>query len=508
MEIVNVTENATFARVKLGDIRPNRFRNLDRWPLEQEVLDKLKQSIHETGFWNNLQAIENERGEVELRFGHHRLAAGLELFGPDYEAAIEIVPYRGEWNLQRALLMENSIGRNKIMHTHEIVYQLMHWWDDVVFEQYPTWGKLLKANENNELQDQAVKFNRWDLETYFGDQDGNGPSHYTQGVNYGIGHEVIAKMLAGAEKQSDIKEALAALEPTARRKRGLERKAAEERATAEKERLEAERIKEELEAERRKAEQEARERQVELARIAAEQQAIAEAAKKAKEAEEQRRLIQQAEQQARELEAKKQAAKELHERAQREHKDRQKTIKDKEDNAVRSEIRAKQKEQALDRREWYDARASEVFGNVPVHGQTFRQAVSQETVRPYLDTENLVPFAQAIKAKYGDNLTAEKIRQEVNENFREFKRTLKLKEKEVRDAEEKDNPESKLLRLAKEAGQAFSQAADKLYALNGFLKEYRIAGAKGVGVEVFLQGRAKLERAFKEFESLSPVNPK
>ena len=48
MEIVNVTENANFARVKLGDIRPNRFRNLDRWPLEQEVLDKLKQSISES----------------------------------------------------------------------------------------------------------------------------------------------------------------------------------------------------------------------------------------------------------------------------------------------------------------------------------------------------------------------------------------------------------------------------------------------------------------------------
>ena len=50
------------------------------------------------------------------------------------------------------------------MHTNEIVHQLMHWWDDVVFERYPTWGKLLKANENNELQDQAINFKSLELE--------------------------------------------------------------------------------------------------------------------------------------------------------------------------------------------------------------------------------------------------------------------------------------------------------------------------------------------------------
>ena len=503
MEIITMTENASFARVKLGNIRPNRFRNLERWPLEQDILDKLKKSITETGFWNNLQAIENEKGEIELRFGHHRLAAGLELFGQDYEVAIEIVPYRGEWNLQRALLMENSIGRNKIMHTHEIIHQLMHWWDDVVFEKYPTWWKLLKANKNNEIQDQAVNFNRLDLEAYFGQQDENGPGHYTQCVKYGIGHEVITKMLAGTEKQSDIKEALTALEPTARRKRGLELKAAEERAKAEAERAEAERIKAEQEAARRKAEQEAKERQAELDRITEEQRQIAAAAKKAKEAEEQKRLNEQAEQRARDLEAKKKAAVELHELAQREHKERQKSVKEKEDNAMRSEIRAKQKEQALERREWYDARASEVFGAIPSHGRAFRQAVSQESVQPYLDTENLLPFAKAIQAKYGDSLTSEKILYEVNNNFREFKKTLKLREKEIIDVEERDNPEAKVLRFAKEAGQALSQAADKINALVSVLKELKITKASGVGVEAFLNGRAKIERALNGFDNLS-----
>jgi len=451
METIVVTEHATFARVKLGDIKPNRFRNLDRWPLEQEVLDKLKQSIHETGFWNNLQAIENERGEIELRFGHHRLAAGLELFGPEYEAAIEIVPYRGEWNLQRALLMENSIGRNKIMHTHEIVYQLMHWWDDVVFEKYPTWFECIES------EDQAVKFNRLDLEAYFGKQDENGPGHYSQSVNYGIGHEVIAKMLAGAEKQSDIKEALAALEPTARRKRGMELKAAEERATAEKERAEAERIKEELEAKQRQAIQERRDREAELERIAREQSRLEGEARKAKE---------------QELEAKKQAAREFHDRVQREHRERQAKIAESESKARQADTRASQQEQALERREWYDAKASEVFG-LPSHGTAFRQAVSNEKVRPFIQTAELVPFAQAIRAELElrskelgrDLLTASNIMALVNENFQSFRQGIKRLEKLSRQKQETMDPVVKLARLYEEWEAAVEEATHKFDAL-------------------------------------------
>lgn len=494
MEIVNVTENANFARVRLGDIRPNRFRNLDRWPLEQEVLDKLKQSINETGFWNNLQAIENERGEIELRFGHHRLAAGLELFGPDYEAAIEIVPYRGEWNLQRALLMENSIGRNKIMHTHEIVTQLAAWWDDKVFNEYPTWEEAVE-DRCNFFEVKAGNFTSLNLlNEYFTGHGEVGARAYARCVKYGIGREVIEKMLAGAEKQSDIKEALTSLEPTARRKRGLELKAAEERAKAEAERAEAERIKAEQEAARRKAEQEAKERQAELDRIAAEQRRIEEEARNAKAEKERQRLANEAEQRARDLEAKKKAAADLHERAQREHKDRQKLVAEKEAKARQAESKATQKEQSLNRREWYDARASEVFGNIPSHAAEFRRAVSSEVVRPYLETENLVPFAKAIQAKYGEKLTAQDIRKEVNENFREFKKTLKLKEKEVREAEEKENPALRLIRLMDQAITDLNRVSSTLFDIEQVMKTNQFTSLQGPRVDSFREALDKVAK--------------
>jgi len=499
METVNVTDNATFARVKLGNIRPNRFRNLERWPLEQEILDKLKQSIGETGFWNNLQAIENERGDIELRFGHHRLAAGLELFGPDYEVAIEIVPYRGEWNLQRALLMENSIGRNKIMHTHEIVHQLMHWWDDVVFEKYPTWWECIESD------DRAVNFNRPELESYFGAQE-SGIGNYTQGVKYGIGSEVIAKMLAGAEKQNDIKEALAALEPTARRKRGMALRAAEDRAKAEAERAEAEelrreaqRIHEELERGRKEAEAAAAARQAEIDRIeqekrAAEEQAKHERNEANRKAAEEKRKAADARMAAlkKEQEAKKQATAELHERALREHKERQKTVVEKETKARQAAIKADQKERALERREWYDARASEVFGNVPGHAAEFRRSVSQDAVRPYLDTENLAPFAKAIQAKYGEKLTSADIRREVNENCREFKKTLQLKEKKIREEIEKDNPALKLIGLMDRAVTDLNRVSSTLFEIEQVMKTNQFTSLQGPRVGAFKDALEKV----------------
>lgn len=72
---------------------------------------------------------------------------------------------------------------------------LAHWWDDEVFEQYPTWeacvaGPLFSADQ---------------LERYFGPPiESNagilgGAGAYKKGVKYGIGREVLAKILEGTE---------------------------------------------------------------------------------------------------------------------------------------------------------------------------------------------------------------------------------------------------------------------------------------------------------------------
>ena len=147
----------------------------------------------------------------------------------------------------RALHMENAVNRNKVMHTHEVVAQLTRWWDDEVFEKYPSWEECTGAGF----------FTSPRLVEFFGSMDA--PAHggaspgvlnYSQCAKYGIGREVISKMLEGTETENNIKQALASLPLTARRKQGLELQAEEERRKAEELRAEADRINAEREQSR------------------------------------------------------------------------------------------------------------------------------------------------------------------------------------------------------------------------------------------------------------------
>ena len=83
------------------------------------------------------------------------------------------------------------------MHTHEVVAQLTRWWDDEVFEKYSSWEECVGAGF----------FTDPNLEKYFGSAigDGRNPAghaNYAQCVKYGIGREVIAKMLEGTETRT------------------------------------------------------------------------------------------------------------------------------------------------------------------------------------------------------------------------------------------------------------------------------------------------------------------
>lgn len=62
-------------KIAIAELRPNPFRHLERYPLDQEKIDGLVTSIKETGFWDNLLARKAKGGGFELAYGHHRLAA-------------------------------------------------------------------------------------------------------------------------------------------------------------------------------------------------------------------------------------------------------------------------------------------------------------------------------------------------------------------------------------------------------------------------------------------------
>ena len=76
--------------IRLGDIHPNPFRNIDRYPIDREKIEALKASINRTSFWNNVVGRATDDG-AELGYGHHRLVALNELYGPDHEIDLIIM---------------------------------------------------------------------------------------------------------------------------------------------------------------------------------------------------------------------------------------------------------------------------------------------------------------------------------------------------------------------------------------------------------------------------------
>ncbi len=85
-------------RFQLKNIQPNPFRHVDRYPITKEKVEALRESIRTTGFWDNIVARE-VNGKAEITYGHHRLVALREEYGPDHE----VVPGRGHETLRPSL---------------------------------------------------------------------------------------------------------------------------------------------------------------------------------------------------------------------------------------------------------------------------------------------------------------------------------------------------------------------------------------------------------------------
>lgn len=73
--------------VKLKDVLPNPFRDMDRYPIHEKKIALLKKSIKSTDFWENVVTrVSPEHSEkIELAYGHHRLTALRELYDPEKE---------------------------------------------------------------------------------------------------------------------------------------------------------------------------------------------------------------------------------------------------------------------------------------------------------------------------------------------------------------------------------------------------------------------------------------
>ena len=67
--------------IRIEDIDPNPFRQIEHYPIDRNKVEALKNSINETDFWNNILVRKHPEweGKYQLAYGHHRLVALREL---------------------------------------------------------------------------------------------------------------------------------------------------------------------------------------------------------------------------------------------------------------------------------------------------------------------------------------------------------------------------------------------------------------------------------------------
>lgn len=93
-------------RVKLKDIQPNPYRNFNLYPISEEKVRSLMNSIKETGFWGNIIG-RKKSGKIEIAYGHHRLEALKKMNPPIEEIDISVKDFSDE-EMIRIMAGEND----------------------------------------------------------------------------------------------------------------------------------------------------------------------------------------------------------------------------------------------------------------------------------------------------------------------------------------------------------------------------------------------------------------
>lgn len=97
-------------KVKLKDLKPNPFRDFQNYPIQEEKVKSLEESIIDTGYWDQLVVRKNGDG-FELVYGHHRLQALKNLIGEDTEIEVMVKDYGNE-DMIRIMANENNAAYN------------------------------------------------------------------------------------------------------------------------------------------------------------------------------------------------------------------------------------------------------------------------------------------------------------------------------------------------------------------------------------------------------------
>src|SRR5258706_7699473 len=76
-------------QVRIDHLDANPFRHIDRYPIREDKITALMESINSTGFWDNMvgRAVGDR---VQIAYGHHRREALRRSYSPGHEVGIVV----------------------------------------------------------------------------------------------------------------------------------------------------------------------------------------------------------------------------------------------------------------------------------------------------------------------------------------------------------------------------------------------------------------------------------
>ena len=205
-----------YIEIRLRDVRPNPYRQLERYHLQPARLKSLESSIEDTGFWSNIIGRLNDDDTFEIAYGHHRLQAAINVLGEDHFQSFPIADLQDYAMLQMMVRVNSEHWGCTSEHNNLAVEQVRDFLDGIL-DTYPTWDAALAAPEFDGK-----------AEEWFGNE-----MSYIRAVKHGVGESVLHKFM-GNMTHYDVQQALRQVGPSEKQQAAQQAKIDKQEAKAQK----------------------------------------------------------------------------------------------------------------------------------------------------------------------------------------------------------------------------------------------------------------------------------
>lgn len=171
-------------KIAVKDLKPNPYRNMDRYPIDRAKVEQLKSSIKDLTFWDNILLRKNCQG-YEIAYGHHRWIALKELKYKEIDVPVRQLD---DATMIRIMAEENFNWQSSPAVINETVLAVKTFLDAEI-AKYDDWSHVNKS-----------------IKVIFASN-----SQFQQCKQDGVGQTTILKFLGGNWKQHTIQSALLTL---------------------------------------------------------------------------------------------------------------------------------------------------------------------------------------------------------------------------------------------------------------------------------------------------------